>query len=35
MIDLFTEELILEAIRELTAEYARLSAKLTKLEGGN
>ena len=34
MLDIFTEEKILAAIQELTAEYTALLRRLIRLEGG-
>lgn len=35
MLDTFNEDMVLTAIRELTAEYAALVYRVIKLEGGN
>ena len=34
MLESFNEDMILEAVRELTAEYTRLLVRVNKLEGG-
>ena len=34
MLDTFNEDMILEAVRELTAEYTKLLTRVNKLEGG-